>query len=247
MKRQQLKRDFLEKLNSRNFQITHLFEYVADICFFVKDRKGRFMAGNHSLVEKIRECENNDGIIGLTDADVFPEELAAHYQRCDEAIMTTGEAMINRVEMVPNRDGTVEWHVTTKIPLASEQGEIVGLAGITQSLHKLGDTWKSYHRMGEIIDYITEHYNTHIEVRDMAAISHLSVSQFERVFRQTFGVPPIRLINNFRVHMACAALRKSNKTIVCIALDCGFYDHSHFSREFVRVMGKSPGEYRRSH
>jgi PAS domain S-box-containing protein len=247
MKRQQLKRDFFEKLNSRTFQIALLFEYTADICFFIKDIKGRFITGNLALAEKIKGCKNSDGVIGLTDGDVFPEELASHYRRCDEAIIATGEPMINRVEMVPNRDGTVEWHVTTKIPLVSEQGEIVGLAGITQSLHKLGDTWKPYHQMGEIVDYITEHYNTHIEVRDMAAISHLSVSQFERVFRQTFGVPPIRLINNFRVHMACAALRKSNKTIVCIALDCGFYDHSHFSREFVRVMGKSPGEYRKSH
>jgi len=247
MVRRKLKRDFLKKLSNQALQISLLFEYVMDICFFVKDLKGRFITGNHALVEKIGVCENKDGIIGLTDADVFPEDLATNYRRCDEAVMTTGEPMINAIEMVPNCDGTVEWYVTTKIPLTSEQGEIIGLAGITQSMHKLGDTWKPYHQMGEILDYISEHYDTRISVKDMAAISHLSVSQFERIFHQNFGMTPIRFVNGFRVHMACAALSKSNKTIVCIALDCGFYDHSHFSREFVRVMGKSPGEYRKSH
>lgn len=246
MDRQKLKRDFFKKLGSQALQITLLFEHITDICLFVKDRQGRFITGNRALVEKMGLCENIDSIIGLTDVDVFPEELGANFMRGDEVVMTTGEPMIGRVEMVPNRDGIVELHVTTKIPLTSEQGEIIGLAGITQSLHKLGDTWKPYHQMGEIVDYISEHYDTRISVKDMAAISHLSVSQFERIFRQNFGMTPVRFVNDFRVHMACVALSKSNKTIVCIALDCGFYDHSHFSREFVRVMGKSPGQYRKS-
>ena len=246
MNRRKLKRDFLKKLSNQTLQIALLFEYATDICFFVKDLKGRFITGNLALVEKIGVCEDKGGIIGLTDKDVFPEELAVNFRRCDKAIMTTGKPMINRVEMVPNRDGTVEWYITTKIPLTNEQGEIIGLAGITQSMHKLGDTWKPYHQMEEIIDYISEHYDTHIDVKDLAAIGHLSVSQFERVFHQNFGVPPLRFVNNYRIHMACAALSKTNKTIVCIALDCGFYDHSHFSREFIRVMGKSPGKYRKS-
>ena len=78
MDRQQLKRDFLEKLNSRTFQIAHLFEYTADICFFIKDIKGRFITGNLALVEKLRAFRNIDDIIGLTNADVFPEHLAAN-------------------------------------------------------------------------------------------------------------------------------------------------------------------------
>ena len=126
MNRRKLKRDFLKKLSNQTLQIALLFEYATDICFFVKDLKGRFITGNLALVEKIGVCEDKGGIIGLTDKDVFPEELAVNFRRCDEAIMTTGKPVINRVEMVPNRDGTVEWYITPKIPLTNEQGEIIG-------------------------------------------------------------------------------------------------------------------------
>lgn len=241
-----MKTSFMGKLGSQALQITKLFEHISDVCFFVKDRHGRFITGNRILMDKLR-VESEDEIAGLIDADVFPEDLVNNYLKDDSEVINTGKPLENRIEMVPNRDGTVEWYVTHKIPLYSEKGGILGLAGITQNLHKLGDTWKPYHKMSRIIDYIHTHYKTRIDVKDLARITNLSVSQFERVFRANFGMTPVRFINRFRVHQACLALMHTNHTITQIAHDCGFCDHSHLSREFVRIMGTPPGQYRKSH
>jgi AraC-like DNA-binding protein len=246
MNRQQLKTNFVSQLGSEALRITQLFEHISDVCFFVKDRQGRFITGNRFLMDKL--CvESEEEITGLVDADVFPEDLVNNFLKDDLEVFNTGKALDNRIEMVPNRDGTVEWYVTHKIPLYSEAQEIIGLAGITQNLHRLGDTWKPYHKMSRVIDYISTNYKARIDVKDLAHQINLSVSQFERVFRRNFGMTPVKFINRFRVHQACVALQRTNHTITQIAHDCGFCDHSHLSREFVRIMGKSPGQYRKSH
>ncbi len=241
-----LKASFMMKLGSQALQIAKLFEHVSDVCFFVKDCQGRFITGNGILMDKLH-VESEEEIVGVIDADVFPEDLVNSFLKDDLEVISTGKSLENRIEMVPNRDGTVEWYVTHKIPLYSETGKILGLAGITQNLHRLGDTWKPYHKMSRIIQYISDHYKSRIDVKNLARITNLSVSQFERVFRANFGMTPVKFINRFRVHQACTALLHTNHTITQIAHDSGFCDHSHLSREFVRIMGKSPGQYRKSH
>ena len=50
-----------------------------------------------------------------------------------------------------------------------------------------------------------------------------------------------------RVHAACRLLAGSDQAITGIALDTGFYDHSHFTRTFRRLMGLTPRAYRATH
>ena len=246
MDRQQLKKQFVRQLGCEALRITQLFDHVSDVCFFVKDREGRFITGNRILMDKL--CvESEEEIAGLVDADVFPEDLVNNFLKDDLEVLNTGKSLDNRIEMVPNRDGTVEWYITHKVPLYSEDRRIVGLAGITQNLHRLGATWKPYHKMSQVIEFISTNYKSRIDVKDLAHSTNLSVSQFERVFRANFGTTPVKFINRFRVHQACVMLQRTNHTITQIAHDCGFCDHSHLSREFVRIMGKSPGQYRKAH
>lgn len=76
---------------------------------------------------------------------------------------------------------------------------------------------------------------------------HLSVSQFERRFRKVFQTSPLKHIMRVRIRAASVRLTTTNDTIAAIALDCGFYDHSHFTRNFRKVMGTSPKDYRQQY
>jgi AraC-like DNA-binding protein len=84
-----------------------------------------------------------------------------------------------------------------------------------------------------------------ITLKEIAQECRLSVSHFSRGFRQTVGVAPHKWLLSFRVDLAKSMLRKQNKALSDVALECGFADQSHFTRVFTRMTGMSPGAWRR--
>ena len=235
---------FFERLNRGSIEIARLFEHLSDVCFFVKDLDGRFVDGNQLLAQKLG-VNHIDEVIGMTDSQTFPDDLNRIFLTDDMKIISTGKPLVDRIELVPNRDGTVEWHITNKIPLHDEKGNIIGIAGITQGLNTLGQSWRPYQEMQGVLDYIKDHYQMRIELSELAKLSHLSISQFERKFKKNFSMTPMKFIGRFRIHMACKLLLQTHRTITDIAHTCGFCDHSHFSRQFVKIMSWSPGQYRK--
>ena len=83
--------------------------------------------------------------------------------------------------------------------------------------------------------------------RELATIAHLSLSQFERRFKALFQVTPVQYLIRLRLNKAGQLLTSSTAKITDIASQCGFYDHSHFIRQFTRAYGLSPSAYRQQH
>jgi AraC family transcriptional regulator len=75
----------------------------------------------------------------------------------------------------------------------------------------------------------------------------LSVRHFTRAFRQSVGVPPHRYLLKIRIERARELLTDPRRSLLDIALACGFADQSHFTRIFRASMHMSPGSWRRQH
>lgn len=239
------KAEFLKQMHSPQ-QMQQLFNYLPDIYFFAKDRDGRFVMGNDCFV---RQCgvETEVEIIGKTDFDFFPMSRSENYVEDDRHVMATGESIINRVELSPDPSNSINWFVTTKVPLYSAEGKIIGIAGTARDITRAGLALRPYTEMRAVLDYVKEKHPYPIEIKELAALMHLSISQFERRFRKVFQISPLKHIMNVRIRSASLRLTTTNDTITSIALDCGFYDHPHFTRNFRKAMGISPKEYRRQY
>ena len=61
---------------------------------------------------------------------------------------------------------------------------------------------------------------------------------------EAYGLTPHNYIRNVRVRLSCHALVFSPKRLSEIAMNFGFADQSHFTNEFHRLMGETPGAYR---
>jgi AraC-like DNA-binding protein len=86
-----------------------------------------------------------------------------------------------------------------------------------------------------------------LSLRRAAEACKLSVSHFARAFKASTGVPPHQWLMTARIDMARELLAYSVTPLVEVAGTCGFADQSHFSRVFARVVGISPGAWRREH
>jgi PAS domain S-box-containing protein len=239
------KSDFLARMHSPQ-QMRLLFNHLPDVYFFAKDRQGRFVMGNDHFV---RQCgaKTEADMIGKTDFDFFPMGRAESYVRDDNHVMETGESIIDRVELAPDPANSINWFITCKVPLYSGEGEIIGLAGTARDITRAGLALRPYTEMQVVLEHIRDHYMHSIEIKELAELIHLSVSQFERRFRKVFQISPLKHIMNVRIRAASLRLTTTNDTISAIALDCGFYDHSHFTRNFCKIMGSSPKDYRKQY
>lgn len=226
--------------------LRQLFEGLPDIYLFAKDLQGRFTFANHIFAEKcgFRKTEE---LLGLTDFDVFPSHLAEKYVRDDGQVARTGKPLANVVELVINVGKSPDWYSTTKVPVYGEGGKIVGIAGFTRDFKKMSSKSRNYMVMEKVIDYVMEHYTAAIEIETLANLVCLSISQFERKFKSTFGVSPLKYVSMVRIQAACQALAATDARISRISSENGFYDLSHFNRQFRSQTGMSPSAYRKKY
>ncbi|MEM1157919.1 MAG: AraC family transcriptional regulator [Verrucomicrobiota bacterium] len=226
--------------------ILALFSALGDVYFFMKDRAGHFIGANEPQLDKLG-LDAEEELIGKTDTDFFPSYLIAHYAKDDARVMETGEPILRRVELVANADGSVSWHVTSKFPLYNRKQQCIGIIGCMRDFDRSDHAWQPFRRMNAVVDYISQHYSEALEMADLARQAGLSISQFERRFRTVFQQTPSRFLIRYRLTRAIRLLVHSEETLTRIAQEVGFYDHSHFSREFRKLFGMSPGQYRREH
>jgi two-component system cell cycle sensor histidine kinase/response regulator CckA len=91
----------------------------------VKDTAGRFVLANETAARDAGTSSRH--LIGKTDFDIYPEELAARYVAEDRAILQEGQPLIDKLEAVTDQAGNLKWHSTTKLPLRDDQGSIKGI------------------------------------------------------------------------------------------------------------------------
>jgi diguanylate cyclase (GGDEF)-like protein/PAS domain S-box-containing protein len=115
-----------------------LMESSADSIYF-KDRECRLIRVSQHMADTLSVKDPAD-LVGKTDSELFGEEFGAQTRADDEQVMRTGQPIIGLVEAHHLPDGSVNWTSTTKLPVRNENGEIVGLLGITREINDLKKT-----------------------------------------------------------------------------------------------------------
>jgi PAS domain S-box-containing protein len=100
---------------------------------YAKDLKSRFVVCNNALVKRMGMANLAD-IIGKSDFDLLPYDLAAQYYANEQEIIRSGQPLINQEESMGNISGTIRWNLTTKVPLNDAQGKIIGIVGIGRDI-----------------------------------------------------------------------------------------------------------------
>jgi AraC-like DNA-binding protein len=220
-----------------------LFDCLTDIVFFIKNRHGEYAVVNHTIVKRCGFREKSQ-LIGRKADEVYPAPLGKRYRDQDEELLRTGTPILNQLELQLYPGGGPGWCLTSKLPLKSADGKIVGLAGVSHDLNLVYDKGDDYEHVAEAVHQIQTRFDQPLKVHKLAAIAGLSEYQFEQRIRKIFHITAGQLIQKVRMDAAVYRLQNTADPIVVIALDCGYADQSSFSRQFKRTVGLSPAEYR---
>ncbi|QUL53222.1 AraC family transcriptional regulator [Paenibacillus tritici] len=98
--------------------------------------------------------------------------------------------------------------------------------------------------MQEVLEYLDVHYMHPITLADAARHANMSLFYFSRFFKSISGMSYVAYLNSIRVNQAERLLLDTDKTILDIALECGFSNIRTFNRVFKQVKLRTPSELR---
>jgi AraC family transcriptional regulator len=102
-------------------------------------------------------------------------------------------------------------------------------------------------RLRAVVEYIEEHLDASPTLEQMAAIARLSPNYFVWQFKRATGLPPHQYVILRRVERARQLLQTGTQlSLAGVAAHAGFSDQSQFSHHFKRLIGVTPGQFRRA-
>lgn len=104
----------------------------------------------------------------------------------------------------------------------------------------------SQYQLNTVIDYIHQHLDQNLSLATLSAQIHLSPSYLARLFQKTTGITLHRYVMQCRIDRAKHLLQHSNFSIGAIALDVGFANQQHFTRQFRQLTGITPSALRKT-
>lgn len=223
--------------------IMPLINSMSNITFFIKNTAAEYQLVNDYFLER-SGVKNLSEIIGKTSEDVFKCHFGASYKDQDLVVLESKRYILNRLELHNYNNGLMGWCMTTKIPILDVAANAIGIVGISVDLQddKLVRTELNV-RLNKVLDYIGENFGSSISSQHLADIAHLSVSQLNRQFREIFLMTPLQMIQKKRFEHAVHLLSK-DISITEVSLQCGYIDHSAFSRKFKEFTNMTPSEFK---
>ena len=102
-------------------------------------------------------------------------------------------------------------------------------------------------RLRAVVEYIEEHLDASPTLGHMAAVARLSPYHFARQFKRATGLAPHQYVIAHRVERAKGLLQAgTDLSLALVAAYAGFSDQSQFCQHFRRVVGVTPGQFRKS-
>jgi PAS domain S-box-containing protein len=102
---------------------------------YIKDIECRFLDGNPEQIS-VTKAGSYENLIGKTDFDFYPRDIAEIFYKDDKHILVTGQSVINKEEIGFDADGNIRVRSTTKVPFRDQDGKIAGLVGIGRDITK---------------------------------------------------------------------------------------------------------------
>lgn len=94
------------------------------------------------------------------------------------------------------------------------------------------------------LEYTNVNFSNPIKVEELADVCHMSETNFRRRFEECMNMTPVEFINMVRIQKACELMIRSNDPMTTIAAKVGFQTPSTFNRNFKKLVGISPYQWK---
>lgn len=222
-----------------------VFDRLPNVLFYVKDKDARYLLVNSTLTERSGLSSKADAI-GRTADELFEVTGTSTVQQ-DLGVIRSGKPIADVLRLFFSADGHRQWCLSSKFPVRDAEGNVAGLLGISRILPRPDEKHASYKRLHHFLKLLEEPAQPNLRIGDIAREVQLSLDTLERLCREVFGLTPKQIMMRMRLDRACRLLETRNDSITDVAAECGYADHSAFSRQFKAATLLTPQQYRLAH
>jgi PAS domain S-box-containing protein len=223
--------------------LAELFDHTPDLAFFLKDSTGRYLAVNESLVKR-HGYRHKSQVLGRRPCDICAGDFGRLPAEQDAQVLRTGKPLIDHLEQQWYLPRKPVWCLTTKLPLRDLAGKVVGLIGISRDVRAPVDPRNIPVELAAALESFENNLAESVTPTILARRARLTPSKLARLIHRFFDLTPSQFLTQTRLAAAARLLRETGLGVSEIAHQCGFYDHSAFSRAFHSAMGVTPSAYR---
>jgi len=151
-------------------------------------------------------------VVGKTDFDFHPPELAQEFYNDEQRIILTGQPLINKLERQTDMAGNDIWATVTKVPIYNQNGAVTGIIGISRDVTQLK---KAEEALEQARDEALE--SARVKSRFLANMSHEIRTPMYSITGMTGLLADTRLTQEQREYVQ--SIRDSTETLLGIIND----------------------------
>ncbi len=240
-----------EQALQRNHNLlSGMIEGTSDVVF-VKGADGRYLMMNSAAARIVGRAPSE--ILGRSDAELFPPELAERFQADDRRVVAGEE--VQEIEQIVPAGGEPRIFMTKKSAWVDEQGRIVGIIGIARDITEREWAEEQLRRLQAQNVYLREEVYTEYEFEDIVGGSRLirNVLQAVKQVAETDSTVLITGETGTGKELVARAIHERSRrrdqllvTVNCAALPSGLIESELFGHEkgaFTGALSRKIGRF----
>jgi AraC-like DNA-binding protein len=204
-------------------------------------KQNNTLPDNHGIIVNFKLESIGEALLSQHEFHCLKELLGDADRGIAFSVEDSRKAEKYLVQMINNKgiDKMIDFFNIIKILCSSGKR-----AYICSDNYKLAFDERGNKRMSDVYTYIRENYFKAIPLEKIAKIAKMSPFAFSRYFKKNCGAGFIEYLNRVRTNKACYLLRETEYAVHDIAMECGFASISNFNKQFRKIEGISPRDFR---
>lgn len=172
----------------------------------------------------------------------YGKEILKEYHEILKAYKISGQ-------ISQNPEGNITENLYSQIKIKTSLLKILGILYENNLFIKDNDKNKDYRveYIKTVITHIQKNYSRKIHIKDLAQQINMNEQYFCRFFKKMIGKTPMEYVNEYRIKKAKELLIETDRQVMDISLECGFYNMGNFIKVFKKHTGTNPNKYRKNY